>query len=258
MVALLVNRDTDEAALVQEVSLLALPVAANTTIFSGSLVATDAAGNAVPASALSSLRVWGRADKQIVNTVAAGFGTAGALTIEVQCGVFMFVNGDGITNANIGQLCYALDDQTVTLASGSVANGRPVAGVIYGLTGTQVRVGVGPLFAAPFANNADPVGILPAFAAGTISLAVGAAVNDAVYDVPATAVASTITLPATAPVGTRLVFCADGTKNTQTVQFLDGNGAAALTAALVAAKRFCVIAVKTTATAWTATGNSSP
>lgn len=260
MTAATAGRDTKEVGFVQEVAALAFPVAAATSIFAGTMVGTDSAGNAVPATATTAIKLWGRAESTQLNTVAAGFGTAGQKTIEVQPGVFMFNNGDGITAADAGKPCYAGDDNTVFLASSVLGVAKPYAGIIYGLTGSEVRVGIGPLFGAPFASGAAAGGVatLAAFAANAIAPAVTAIQDGAVYDVPATAAASTITLPATAPVGTRLTFCADGTKNGHTVQFLDGNGAAALTAALVASKRFCVIAVKTTATAWTATGNSSP
>jgi len=147
MTAAIANRDTKEIGLLQEVAPIALPVAAATTIFAGTMVFTDAAGNAVPGNITTALRAWGRCEKQVVNTVAAGFGTAGALTVEAQPGVFPFVNGDAITAADAGKPCYAIDDQTVVKTAGA---GRPYAGVIFGLTNGEVRVGIGPVFGASF------------------------------------------------------------------------------------------------------------
>lgn len=63
----------------------------------------------------------------------------------------------------------------------------------------------------------------------------------AVYDVPATGAASTITLPAAPPDGSRAVFLADGTKNAHTVQYRDATGPTNLTTALTASKRHEVL-----------------
>jgi hypothetical protein len=62
-----------------------------------------------------------------------------------------------------------------------------------------------------------------------------------VIDVPATAAASTITLPAAPVDGTWAVFLADGTKNANTVQYRDATGPTNLTTALTASKRHEVI-----------------
>ena len=120
------------------------PVAAATTIFAGAMVATDASGNAVSASASTALKIWGIAQKTIVNTVAAGFGAAGDLRIEVMPGVHSLTNGSGadaITAAHVGRLAYASDDNVVNLTDG--AGLRPPAGRIEGLDGTQVKVALG-------------------------------------------------------------------------------------------------------------------
>ncbi len=259
MTAAVANRDTKEVGFVQEVAALAFPVAAATTIYAGTMVATDAAGNAVPATATTALRLWGRCEKQVVNTVAAGFGTAGALTVEAQPGVFMFNNGDAITAADAGKPCYAGDDNTVYLASSVAGVAKPYAGIVYGLTGTEVRVGIGPLFGAPFSGSVGGgLGTLAAFAANTITPASTALQDGGIYDVPTTAGASTIVLPAASAVGTVLHFCADGTKNGHTVQYIDATGSVALTTALTASKRHLCIAVKESATVWVANAYVSP
>lgn len=144
MTALAAGRDTVESALVPYLSPLSFPIAAATSIYAGSMVATDSNGRAVPASATAALKIWGRAEKTVLNTVAAGFGGAGDLSVDVKPGIFAFVNGSGadaITIAHRGRLAYASDDNTVNLTDG--AGLRPVAGKIYGLFGTQVLVGLG-------------------------------------------------------------------------------------------------------------------
>jgi hypothetical protein len=81
---------------------------------------------------------------------------------------------------------------------------------------------------------------LPAFDAGDSAPA--SIVHGAVYDVPATAANSTISLPAAAPDGTVAHFHADGTKNGHTLTFRDV--ATAISAATTASKRVAATAMK--------------
>jgi hypothetical protein len=62
----------------------------------------------------------------------------------------------------------------------------------------------------------------------------------AIYDIPTTAGASTVTLPANALEGTEVTFVADGTKNGHTVQYRDATGPTNLTTALTLSKRHLV------------------
>lgn len=110
------------------------PVAATTSIWGGGMVATDASGNAVPASASTALKVWGIAGRQAINTVAAGFGTAGDIQVQVKLGCFYLANSAGadiIAADDVGKLCYVADDQTVAATNG--AGLRPAAGVVQGV-----------------------------------------------------------------------------------------------------------------------------
>jgi hypothetical protein len=127
-----------------------------------------------------------------------------------------------------------------------------------GLTGTFVRVAMGPIVGSSFAVNPQPLGTLAAFAANAITPAATALSHDAIYDVPTTAGVSTITLPAASAIGTRVSFCADGTKNGHTVQYIDATGSVALTTALLASKRHLVICVKESATIWVANAYVGP
>ena len=103
------------------------PVAAGTVIFAGSLVALNAAGNAVPGSTATTLVADGRAEETVDNSA----GGIGDRTVLVRKGVFRFANSastDLITRAEIGDDCWIVDDQTVAKTSGSST--RSVAGRI--------------------------------------------------------------------------------------------------------------------------------
>lgn len=120
--------------------LLSLSLAAGTTVYKGGIVAIDASGNAVPASANNTLTVLGRAEETTVNT-----GAAGAELAEVRAGCFRYANsagGDAVSAKDRGSLCYIVDDQTLALTS---SNGsRPVAGVVVDVDSTGVWVDLGP------------------------------------------------------------------------------------------------------------------
>lgn len=108
-------------------AVLEIGVAASTTIYAGTLVAVNASGYAVPASASSELTILGRAEATVINTVAAGFGSAGALSVRIREGKFWLTcAGAGISS--VGRMAYVVDDQTVALTDGSGA--RPAAGMI--------------------------------------------------------------------------------------------------------------------------------
>lgn len=119
-----------------EPNVLGVPMAA-TKIYIGSLVCYNTSGYAIAASADNTLVPVGVACRVQPDAVKGGVpgsnvdnsaGSAGDLTINVERGVFKFVNGDTITQANVGQPCYASDDQTVNKADGSGT--RPMVGYI--------------------------------------------------------------------------------------------------------------------------------
>lgn len=113
------------------------PVLAGAKIFEGSMVAVDANGWARPArlfgAATSTDRIVGRAELRADNTGGAN----GAIRVRVRCDeVGYYANSassDLIANKDIGQACYAQDDQTLALTSGSgaFANDRARAGKIH-------------------------------------------------------------------------------------------------------------------------------
>jgi hypothetical protein len=118
--------------------LVNLPVAAANTIWVGSMAAVDSSGYIVPASDDTSLTVLGRAEAQADNSD----GAAGDLSIDIGTGIFRYANHAGVGNIasddDIGKLCYAVDDQTVSLSSNGAT--RPIAGTIYDVDSSGVWV----------------------------------------------------------------------------------------------------------------------
>ena len=104
------------------------PVAADTVIYTGALVAQNASGNAVPGSTATGLTALGRAEARADNTG----GSAGDVTVQVRRGIFRFNNSssaDLIEGDDIGKTAYIVDDETVALTDGS--SSRSAAGTIY-------------------------------------------------------------------------------------------------------------------------------
>ena len=116
---------------------LEFPVAANTTLYSGSAAQLDAAGRLVPAAGTGP--TVGRVEQTVTNGA-----TAGAVLGCVKPGTFGFFS-TGIQADDIGKRCKFTDSQTVALA---VDGDCVVAWIERGLT----YVKVGP----PAANPAVP------------------------------------------------------------------------------------------------------
>ena len=136
MTALTKDRPTPE----REGRLVADPLAAAAVIYAGAMYMLDATCNALPAApqaAATTLVVRAVARRRAVQA------QGDALT-DGATGVFCFDNataGDALTRADIGAVCYALDDATV--AKGHDTNKRPKAGVVVDVDahGVWVRVG---------------------------------------------------------------------------------------------------------------------
>jgi hypothetical protein len=160
-----------------------------------------------------------------------------------------FVNGattDAVAAGNLGQIVYALDDQTCTIVPNLCPLGRfwgfDLAGAC--LVDTDDKFG------------ATLIGPTLTYASNDCVLTALQAVNGAVYDVPTTAAASTVTLSVTGVKdGTELVFVADGTKNGHTVQYRFGT--TNITAALTASKIHRVVVTKL-GSGWGATSTVAP
>lgn len=156
----------------------------------------------------------------------------------------------GIADAKTGD--YIAFGMSRVCFGGAVAFGDPIASDATGkavkagfgdqVAGYALEAGVsgdeGLVFIAPSPTGMmKVVGALPAFAANDSVLPAGSVEHEGVYTVPATAGASTVTLPAGAEDNTRIHVIANGTLNGHTVQYRDATGPVNLTAALTASKR---------------------
>ncbi|HSU91052.1 MAG TPA: hypothetical protein VLI44_06370 [Sporolactobacillaceae bacterium] len=139
MAALSNSRNTPEMA--DGGRMRVLPVEANTNIYLGGIVALNAAGNAVPASATTTVanaqRVVGRAE-YVKNGIPGqnainNPGAAGAISITARKGVFLYASDGSVGAAQLGLNCFALDDNTVTAldrASGASVQQYAAAGQV--------------------------------------------------------------------------------------------------------------------------------
>lgn len=116
------------------------PVAAAVTCLAGAIAVLDAAGNVKPAVTATGLTCVGRFEQTVDNSG----GSAGDLTANVMNGIFRYANSassDLIARAEIGDVCYLVDDQTVAKTDGSSA--RSAAGTIIDVDATGVWVKMG-------------------------------------------------------------------------------------------------------------------
>lgn len=90
---------------------VSLPVAAATKLFAGTLAATNAAGNLVPASDTAGLKVMGRVEETVDNSA----GAAGDLRANIGRGVYKFNNSAtaAVDPDDIGKAALVEDDNTV-------------------------------------------------------------------------------------------------------------------------------------------------
>lgn len=167
-------------------------------------------------------------------TVDNSGGSAGAKSVNVrlpeEINAIWFANSassDAIAATNRGQTAHFVDDQTVALLS----TGRAKAGIILDVdTVRGVLVAVKYLPVSPRLTSAAAV----AFASNDIAIA--SPVPGAMYRIPTTGAASTVSLGNTGSMaGDVVYFVADGTANGHTVTYRDGS--TAISAAATASKR---------------------
>lgn len=117
--------------------LFSYPVLANAVIHQGAIVVLTAAGYAKPAVTGTGLLAVGIAREPVDATGLA----SGALTVEVEemiAGCANSAGGDEITIAELGEIVYLVDDQTI--AKTSAGGTRSVAGLARKLEGGLVFV----------------------------------------------------------------------------------------------------------------------
>ena len=106
------------------------PVAASVKILGGSLIMRNASGYLTKGATATGCVGVGRAEKTVDNTS----GAAGTVSVEYRLGSYLFANsaaGDLITIAEIGKVCYIVDDQTVAKTDGTGTRSR--AGIVDGI-----------------------------------------------------------------------------------------------------------------------------
>ncbi len=102
-------------------------VAATTQVFMGAIVMRNGSGYLTKGQTATALRGVGRATASVNNT-----GGAGAAEIGYDEGIFQFwATGTAFTEADIGKLVYAVDDQTVAKDDGTGT--RSPAGFLYAI-----------------------------------------------------------------------------------------------------------------------------
>jgi len=102
-------------------------VAAAVKIFAGAIVMRNAAGFLTPGATATGAIGAGRAEAQFDNSA----GAAGDIQARYRPGVYRYANSGGadeITAAEIGALCYVVDDQTVAKTDGTAT--RSPAGFV--------------------------------------------------------------------------------------------------------------------------------
>jgi hypothetical protein len=130
----------------QEGEKISYPVAASTHIYQGTLVFVTAAGYASDGTATGANRLAGIAISEIDNSS----GAAGDLNVEVWADEDVFeLTGSGFVQADVGKVCYATDNYTITTTYSASA---VRVGVVVGfVSSTKLQVKVRPSGSAELA-----------------------------------------------------------------------------------------------------------
>ncbi|EHD21548.1 MULTISPECIES: hypothetical protein [Brenneria] len=117
--------------------LFAVPIAQATEIFGGHLIAANAGGFAVPATATAAQVTLGVSDGWVDNSTGEN-GDADAIVRRGRAWLFANYGGDAVTQAQVGQDCFVVDSQTVAKTSNE--NARPIAGKVQAISADGVWV----------------------------------------------------------------------------------------------------------------------
>lgn len=131
MTAMTENRSTPQLAAGDRVGLLG----ASQAIFQGALLMRNVSGHIIEGATATGSFGVGRAEEAVSST------TAGVTNQRFREGIFRYANsaaGDLIATADIGTVCYIVDDQTVAKTSGT--NTRSPAGVVVDVDANGVWV----------------------------------------------------------------------------------------------------------------------
>jgi hypothetical protein len=150
--SLTANRNTPEMELIPNLSALEYGVKSGAKLYAGAAAGLDTAGRIVRMSADTTLIALGAVEKLADNSA----GGDNAITARVKPGIWRWANGDSITSASRGLVCYFDDDQTVYSTDGGAT--RPKAGVIVDVDSQGVWVATG--FSMLSNPGATPAGTL--------------------------------------------------------------------------------------------------
>ena len=118
--ALSANRSTPSA----DINRVEVGVYTNVHIYAGAIVAVNASGYAVPAADASGYNVIGRSAGEYDNEG----GATDALEAKIDVGTFRWANAGDVSDVNLGDIAYVVDDQTVSAATNGTYG--VIAGVI--------------------------------------------------------------------------------------------------------------------------------
>lgn len=113
------------------------PVGAGAKLYAGGIAVLNATGYAVPGSTATGLKARGVAQEQVDN----GAGADGALSVDIEPGVYLMENDGSVARADIGNTAYIVDDQTVADNDGTGT--RSAAGEIKDVDADGVWVQIG-------------------------------------------------------------------------------------------------------------------
>jgi hypothetical protein len=118
----------------------------NVKVYAGSIGVINSSGYLTKGATATGLKCVGRINEQVDNSA----GSAGDLRADVENGIFRWANSadaDAIALADVGNVCFIVDDQTVAKTSGSGT--RSPAGIIADVDsdGVWVRMGQDALVA---------------------------------------------------------------------------------------------------------------
>lgn len=156
--------------------LLSLPLAA-VKIYAGSIAAVNASGYVTKGAASTTLRYIGRFEEQVDNSA----GSAGDKSAKVRRGqAFKFKNSgtSAIVQADLGNICYIEDDQTVSKTD--QAGTLSAAGMIVGVDSDGVWVAEAGKAVLTATAALDFASIAAAGSADLTITVAGAAVGDSV------------------------------------------------------------------------------
>ncbi len=117
---------------------IAVPVAASTKIYAGSLVMVDANGYAVPGADTANCKFIGVALQQVDNSSG---GNGDKQVVVRRQGVFDF-KGSSLTQAMVGSPMYLVDDETFAPAS-VTTNDIPCGRLVQYISGTRGLLDIG-------------------------------------------------------------------------------------------------------------------